>query len=102
MSDEHETEEQRVVRFRQRTSSNPPGHTPPEPDLGLKKFENDDDPDDYQNRMLVNIAALCFLAVFIGAGLWIANTMATVRKTQDCALSGRRNCAPIDVPINNR
>ena len=38
------------------------------------------------------------LAVIVYCGIWLANTMSQMRKDQDCALIGRRNCAPIDVP----
>jgi len=99
MSDDRSAEdEHRVLRFRQRTSANPPdGDATPE--LDLRKYESGDEPDDYRSRMIVNVVALCFLAALIGGGLWIANTMAQMRKSQDCVLSGRRNCAPIDTTI---
>jgi hypothetical protein len=32
----------------------------------------------------------------MGAGLWIANTMASMRKNQDCVLSGRSGCTPVE------
>jgi len=48
--------------------------------------------------MVVNVLAFLFVAALIGAGLWLANTMAAMRKNQDCVLSGRRGCAPIEVP----
>jgi len=32
------------------------------------------------------------------AGVWMADKIAEMRKNQDCVLSGRRNCTPIDVP----
>jgi len=31
--------------------------------------------------------------VLVGIGVWIATTMAEIRKNQDCVLSGRRDCA---------
>jgi hypothetical protein len=31
------------------------------------------------------------------AGVWLAMQLAEMRKNQDCVLSGRRNCAPIEV-----
>jgi len=87
----------RVLRFRQRTSDNPPaGHAGDEPSLDLKKFEGAEEPDDYKHRMTVNIIALCFIAILVGAGLWIATTMAQMRKNQDCVLSGRRGCTPVE------
>jgi hypothetical protein len=47
--------------------------------------------------MLMNIAGLVVVALLIGTGLWIANTMAAMRKNQDCVLSGRRGCTPVEV-----
>jgi len=31
-------------------------------------------------------------------GVWLVNWMIDVRKMQECLESGRRNCAPINVP----
>jgi hypothetical protein len=82
-----------LLRFRHRRSHELPG-AEPVPDL--KKYESDDTPDDYRTRMTVNIIAFAFIVLLIGAGYWIADTMAAMRKSQDCVLSGRRNCAPIE------
>jgi hypothetical protein len=40
--------------------------------------------------------------LLIVAGLWIANRIAEMRKNQDCVLSGKRNCAPIEIPSVDR
>jgi hypothetical protein len=55
-------------------------------------------PDDQGNRNVENVVMLCFLAVLVAAGIWLLGTMADVRKAQDCAAQGRRNCATIEVP----
>jgi hypothetical protein len=47
--------------------------------------------------MVVNALAFLFVAVLVCAGIWLADTMARMRKDQDCFLSGRRDCAPIEV-----
>ena len=44
-----------------------------------------------------DLKAVAILLLVI-AGIWIAETMAEMRRTQDCFLSGRRNCAPIPLP----
>jgi hypothetical protein len=36
------------------------------------------------------------VAALIGAGLWLADTMASLRRNQDCALAGHRNCLRIE------
>jgi hypothetical protein len=63
----------------------------------LAKFERGEGDDDYRHRMLMNLAAFVVTIVLATAGAWLAITLAEVRKNQDCVLSGRRNCAPIDV-----
>ena len=74
--------------------------TAPSPVDDLTKFERGEDTDDYRHRMKVNVAAFVFVLALIGAGLWLAETMAELRKNEDCVLSGRHNCTPIEV--NNR
>jgi hypothetical protein len=56
------------------------------------------EPDDYRHRMIVNLVGFAICVVLIGAGLWLANTIAELRRDQDCVLSGRRNCAQISIP----
>ncbi len=52
--------------------------------------------------MLLNLAALVFVVFLAACGVWIANTMAQLRNNEDCVLSGRRNCNPIDLPALKR
>jgi hypothetical protein len=55
-------------------------------------------PEDEGNRAIENAVMLAFFAVLVAAGIWLLGTMADVRKVQDCAAQGRRNCGVIDVP----
>jgi hypothetical protein len=55
-------------------------------------------PEDDGNRGIENVVMLGFFVVLVAAGIWLLGTMADVRKAQDCAGQGRRNCATIDVP----
>ncbi|MBA2399727.1 MAG: hypothetical protein H0V72_13695 [Bradyrhizobium sp.] len=55
-------------------------------------------PEDEGNRAIENAVMLGFFAVLVAAGIWLLGTMADVRKVQDCAGQGRRNCGTIDVP----
>jgi hypothetical protein len=32
------------------------------------------------------------------AGVWLANAIVDMRKNQDCVLTGRRGCTPVEVP----
>jgi hypothetical protein len=58
---------------------------------------SDDDPKE-NDRAFPMLGVAVFIVLLIAAGVWMANTMVDMRKAQDCALSGRRNCAPISVP----
>ena len=109
-----------VLRFRPRTSAHPPGHResgpghresgPGHPDgpgdqpisgpaaNDLSRYERRrDEPDDFRHRMLANVAALAFTVALTAIGIWLAMSIADLRKTQDCVLMGRRDCARISL-----
>jgi len=93
----------RVVSFRRRGVGSNARLAARSPVEDLARYERGDDPagsDDYRHRMVINIVAAVFVAALIGAGLWIADTMAAMRKNQDCVLSGRSGCTPVEVPHN--
>jgi hypothetical protein len=69
-------------------------------DLG--KYERTDAHDDYRHRMMVNLLGLVVTILLIIGGIWIVDKIVEMRKTQDCYLSGRRNCTPIEVPPMQR
>jgi len=95
-------DEPRVVKFPGgRAGARAPATAPPPVD-DLAKFERGEGADDYRHRMTVNILAFVFVIALIGAGIWLADTMAQMRKNQDCVLSGRRGCTPVEVPIQPR
>jgi hypothetical protein len=52
--------------------------------------------------MLVNAAVFLIVLALIGAALWLADSMATMRRNQDCVLSGRSGCTPVEVPPTRR
>ena len=97
-SDRPSDNESRVVLFPRRRT---PLHAPSPVD-DLAQFERGDDTDDYRHRMRVNIAAFVVVLLLIGAGLWLAETMAALRKHEDCVLSGRHNCTPVEVNDRRR
>ena len=43
-----------------------------------------------------------FLLLLVIAGVWLMNTLRDIGKLQDCAMQGRRNCAPIETPPRDR
>ncbi|HZQ11987.1 MAG TPA: hypothetical protein VFB31_04175 [Pseudolabrys sp.] len=90
-------DEHRVLKFRRGPAYRQRPIAAPPQDDDLAKFARGDDVDDYRHRMIVNAAAFAFVIVLIGVGLWLADTLAELRRNQDCVLSGRRNCAPVEV-----
>ncbi|MBR1221420.1 hypothetical protein JQ557_25700 [Bradyrhizobium sp. U87765 SZCCT0131] len=110
-------DDHRVIPFRPRTLARPPGH--PRAVLQdnratdhratnnggvarlhvVKSIPDADSstasPDDYRHRMLINLAALMFTLLLTGAGVWLATTIADMRRTQDCVLVGRRDCGKL-------
>jgi hypothetical protein len=105
-----EDDEHRVLKFVPRTSSSLPNRpagsgaahpytAPPQPAADLAKFEQTTaEPDDFRHRMLANAAALALTVALTGIGIWLAVSIADLRKTQDCVLMGRRDCARIAIP----
>jgi hypothetical protein len=103
-------EEHRVLEFRPRTFAQPPvrrgypGDQAPKPGArpesnDLSRYERDrDEPDDFRHRMLANVAAFAFTVALTAVGIWLAMSIADLRKTQDCVLMGRRDCARISTP----
>lgn len=48
--------------------------------------------------MITNAVVFVLLAMLVGGGIWLVNSMVDMRKIQDCVGAGRRNCAPIKTP----
>jgi len=94
-----------VLKFRPRTSDHPPGRREELDQADAKPRANDlsryerprDEPDDFRHRMLANVAALAFTVALTAIGIWLAMSIADLRRTQDCFLMGRRDCAKISV-----
>ena len=103
-------DEHRVLKFRPRTTAHPLARRgyPAEPALkqdddrepnDLARYEQPrDQPDDFRRRMLANIAAFAFTVALTAVGIWLAMSIADLRKSQDCAAMGRRDCARISTP----
>ena len=85
------------MRFRHRRSDELRENDDAPRDDDLARYAQSSESDDYRQRMTTNIIDFVFIIALIGAGLWLADTMASMRKNQDCVLSGRRNCAPVEV-----
>ncbi|MBS0248535.1 MAG: hypothetical protein JSR61_18110 [Proteobacteria bacterium] len=92
----------RVVTFPQgRIAVRPSGKTA-EPKTFAKYEGGREKASEYRHRMITNAAALAFVALLVAAGLWLADTMASMRKNQDCVLTGRRGCSPVEIPVRSR
>jgi hypothetical protein len=61
-----------------------------------------DPPDNDGNRTTENAVMLGMFIVLVAAGIWLLGSMADLRKTQDCAAQGRRNCGTIETPDRSR
>ena len=46
--------------------------------------------------------ALAATTLLVMVGIWIADVMASMRKNQDCVLSGRPGCTRVEVPAQPR
>lgn len=103
-------EEHRVLEFRPRNSLRPLGRQgyqrgQAEPEVARPK-PNDlsrheharDEPDDFRHRMLANVAAIAFTVALMAIGIWLAVSVADMRKTQDCVATGGRDCGRIYAP----
>jgi hypothetical protein len=100
-------EEHRVLEFRPRHAVRRHGYASgqaeaedarPEPN-DLSRYERPrDEPDDFRHRMLANVAAIAFTVALMAIGIWLAVSIADMRKTQDCVVTGRRDCARIYAP----
>ena len=97
-------DEHRVLKFRPRTMAKPPGQNAEPSEIrqqanDLSRYERArEEPDDFRHRMLANMAAFAFTVALIAIGIWLAMSIADLRKTQDCVLMGRRDCARIASP----
>jgi hypothetical protein len=102
-------DDHRVIQFRPRTTPQAvrrgsgvvqPLRAEPSPEpLDLSRYELPrEEPDDFRHRMLANIAALAFTIALIAVGIWLAVSIADLRRTQDCVLMGRRDCVRITTP----
>ncbi|MGB9370237.1 MAG: hypothetical protein WCE79_29935 [Xanthobacteraceae bacterium] len=96
-SDVPDNEKGRVLPFQRRGQMRVPRATQGEPVEGIEKYAVAE-PDNYRQRMINNGLAFAFVLLLVAVGVWLADTIAEMRRNQDCVLSGRRNCAHVNVP----
>ena len=51
-----------------------------------------------RDRRVTNIFLLVLFLVIAGGGIWLSKAMIDARRADECLATGRRNCAPIEVP----
>lgn len=59
-------------------------------------------PENDSHRSVENAVMFGFFIVLVAAGVWLLGSMADIRKTQDCAAQGRRNCDAMENPSLSR
>jgi hypothetical protein len=99
-SDAPDNEKGRVLPFGRRgpvRAHNAPRVPQGGPVEGVEKYAVGE-PDNYRQRMINNGLAFAFVLLLVAGGVWLADTIAEMRRNQDCVLSGRRNCAQVNVP----
>jgi hypothetical protein len=58
----------------------------------------DPDPEEDRRRVRSNLAALIFAGLLVIVGLYLVRVLAEKSRLEDCLMSGRTNCAPIQAP----
>ena len=99
-SDVPDNEKGRVLPFQRRgqmRTHNAPRGPQNDPVEGVEKYAVAE-PDNYRQRMINNGLAFVFVLLLVAVGVWLADAIAQMRRNQDCVLSGRRNCAQVNVP----
>jgi hypothetical protein len=98
---QRDDERGRILPFHRRGQTGPrvPSTEAPVEDLG--KYARSEEPDNYRQRMINNGLAFAACIVLVAIGVWLATAIAEMRRNQDCVLSGRRNCAQLNVPPAN-
>jgi hypothetical protein len=65
----------------------------------MAENRNDDGEPDSRRPALIGLAVILVLVI---AGYFLVTALRDNSKLEDCLMSGRRNCAPIEVPASNR
>jgi hypothetical protein len=79
-----------VIAFKKRQE-------PPKPRLATPEQADED-----RARSRTNLAALVLAAVLVFFGWLLVHELGKSSRMQDCLMSGRTNCAPIEAPTQNR
>jgi hypothetical protein len=97
-----ETESSRVITFRPRaakslSTGSSTANLGASPVADLQEYHQAREKEDYRHRMVVNALALAFCTLLAVAGIWLVNEIAEMKRVQDCLLSGRTGCVPLEI-----
>jgi hypothetical protein len=90
------TDEPNIVRFP--AAQKPAGQKSADSNKPVARAADSEEP--LSTRALIGVGI--FLVVLVLAGVWLMDTLRDIGKMQDCAMQGRRNCAPIETPPRER
>jgi hypothetical protein len=65
--------------------------------IGMSEPSLPRDPRDPEDNRRANLIMLLVALAVVVAGVWLVNKLIDLRRMQECAESGRHNCAPIDI-----
>jgi hypothetical protein len=60
------------------------------------RSEDGEDADQRRSAALIGLIIILALAI---AGVWLVRELREKSQLEDCLMSGRTNCAPIEVPV---
>ncbi|HTJ65818.1 MAG TPA: hypothetical protein VL899_18600 [Alphaproteobacteria bacterium] len=59
------------------------------------------DPEEDRRRARINVTALILAAILVLVGWFLVRQLGQSARMQDCIMSGRSNCAPIEAPARD-
>jgi hypothetical protein len=89
----------RVILFRPRQAGSrwPSKARPAQGAVGLGNPQSAREDDDPRHRRFIHALGLAYCLILAVAGVWLANEFTEMKRIEDCVLSGRSGCIPINV-----
>ncbi len=64
--------------------------------MNNRSEDGEDEADQRRSAALIGLIIILALAI---AGVWLVRELREKSRLEDCLMSGRHNCAPIEVPV---
>ena len=64
--------------------------------MNNRSEDGEDEADQRRSAALIGLIIILALAI---AGVWLVRELREKSRLEDCLMSGRHNCAPIEVPL---